>query len=289
MLYTKKSNSEMAWGGLYEPSCKKNISKIGLRTVVFGSTTAGHLLIDHLIRFEKKYPEKLNLTGIATDDPFDPDTKISVHKRIWKFYTPDEMSEMLNSVINLSASVGIECYTGSVKTDFFRELIRKWNPEVIIMCCFGQKIDSIIFNYPKHGMYNFHPSDLASRIGAGAQPFQVTMQNGNPFSRMTIHHVTELIDIGPIVGQSTQVCIVDENGNHPDDVKNLQEKIPSVCGWMGIELIKSLIELKSAESDQKLDKLDFDVLFPQAIKDRLLEKVKSDPTMYKLPDHPDIL
>lgn len=279
----------MGWGSLYEPNCKKNLKKNGLRTAVFASTTAGHLLLDHLIRLERKFPETFNLIGIATDDPLDPNTKISVQKRIWKYYNKAEMNQMRNSVVDLSASAGIECYTGSVKTDFFRKLIQKWHPEVIIMCCFGQKIDAQIYDYPTLGMYNFHPSDLAARIGAGAQPFQETILNGNQTSLMTLHHVTEVIDKGPIVGQSPPVCIVDENGNHPEDVKNLQEKIPSVCGWMGVELVKSLIELKSTSSETKIKTIDFSARFPQSIKNQLLEYVKADPELYKLPDHPDIL
>lgn len=289
MFYTQKKSSEMVWGGHFEPNCKKNLKKKGLRTVVFASTTAGHLLLDHLIRYEKKHPEELNLVGIATDDPLDTNTKISVKKRIWNYYSRSEMNEMLSSILNLSSNAGIECYTGSVKTDYFRALIQKWDPDVIIMCCFGQKIDAVIFDYPKMGMYNFHPSDLAARIGAGAHPFQETMLNGNQTSLMTIHHVTEHIDVGPIVGQSPPVCIVDERGNHPDDVKNLQEKIPSVCGWMGVELIKTLIGLKQSALYSKIDVIDFSARFPQEIKDKLLEYVKPDPSLYKLPDHPDIL
>lgn len=287
--YSKYIDEDAQWGGLYQPLSLKKGREEGLRTVIFGSTNAGALVLDSLIRFERRHPGLLNITGVATDDPLDPNTKISVQKRIWKYYDENEMRSLMNQIVELSAGEGISCYTGNVKTGYFREILRKWDPEVIIMCCFGQKIDAVIYDYPVFGMYNFHPSDLASRIGEGSKPFHGTMSNGNKTSVMTVHQVTESIDRGPIVGLSPEVKIVDETGYYPDSIITLQEKIPAICGWLSIILISEILKKRETGSGGAVSSVDFHAQIPGYIKQILMEPVKPDPSeKYILPLHPGI-
>lgn len=285
-MYTKRINEESLWGALYAPVSLKTGSGEGLRIVVFGSTNGGALVIDYLQRFEQISPGVINLVGVATDDPVDPDTKISVSKRIWRYYGKDEMILLRDKVINLSTSGGVPCYTGSVKTAYFREILRQWDPDVIIMCCFGQKVDAYIFNYPAYGMYNFHPSDLASNIGKGAQPFHDTLSNGHTASVMTVHLVNEWIDRGPIIGWSPKINIVKADGAYPESILSLQEKIPSICGWLGIELILEVIRKKLTGAAGPVGIIKFDELIPDSIKQKLMEPANDDLTdMYTLPLH----
>lgn len=286
--YQKTTSEQSEWGALFLPRNKKMLHPQALRIAVFASTTAGELLLDSLTRFERKFPGKLALVGLATDDPLDPKTRISVQKRIWHHYSSQEMKIMVNQIIDTSINHDIPCYTGNVKTDYFRKIFLEWNPDAVIMCCFGQKIDAFIYTYPAFGMYNFHPSDLAARIGAGAKPFQSTMSNGSQTSVMTIHQVTETIDVGPIVGFSPRIRISREDDSYPDDVRNLQEKIPSVCGWMGIILVEKLLEQKLASKPLAIESIDFQSAMLPTLGDKLMQPVDEDLTRYKLPLHPSI-
>jgi hypothetical protein len=285
-MYTKLINEESLWGALYTPLNPKARSGKGLRTVIFGSTNGGALVIDSLQRFEQRNPGLINLVGVATDDPCDPNTKISVPKRIWRYYSPDEMTAMRDIVIDLTTGGGTPCYTGSVKTEYFRKMLKQWDPEVIIMCCFGQKVDDFIFNYPVYGMYNFHPSDLASSIGEGSQPFHDTVNNGHTTSVMTVHLVNEWIDRGPIIGWSPKINIVKADGSYPLHILSLQEKIPSVCGWLGIELILEILKKKLTGTEGVTGFIHFDELIPDRIKQKLMEPANDDLTdRYTLPLH----
>lgn len=284
--FYKNTDERSQWGGLYEPTERKPLEKEGLRTVLFGSTTAGALVLNSLRRFEEKHPHRLNLVGIATDDPVDLLSRISLEKRIWKLYSPEERTTLRDSMIHLSIDAGISCYTGNVKTDYFRQIFNEWNPELIIMCCFGQIIDKQIFTYPDYGMYNFHPSDLAANIGAGPQPFHNTIQNGRKTSVMSVHQVTEQIDQGPVVGQSPAINICRKDGEFPESILGLQEKIPSICGWMTIELVLEAIDRKEKGVHGPISTIDFAPRIPGSIHQKLLEPVSDAiDEQYTLPWH----
>lgn len=287
--YTKITDPRSLWGGLYMPGHQLPVPEGSLRTAIFGSTGAGELLMDSLIRFEHKFPKLLKIVGVATDDPVDPDSKISVQKRIWKYYREEEMIRMMNRVISLVTDAGIPCYTGGVKTGFFRDLFMQWNPELVIVCCFGQKIDSILYNYPDYGMYNFHPSDLAAKIGLGARPFHDTINNGKRISVMTVHRLTEQIDVGPVVGNSPPIYILTADGKYPDNILSLQEKIPSICGWLGIQLVQEVIQKKESGIKGDIGTIDFDSLTPEYIKELLMQPVVNNlEERYLLPLHDSI-
>ena len=288
--YKKITNDESLWGALYLPLQEKKITNKVLKVVLFGSTNAGALVVDSLFRFERKYPDLMSLVAVATDDPSDPNTRISVNKRIWKYYNTDEMLILRNKVIDLSTHGGIPCYTGSIKTQYFRDMLQQWKPDVILMCCFGQIVDPFIYEYPVYGMYNFHPSDLAANIGVGAHPFRDTMRNGNSTSVMTIHHVNELIDRGPVVGFSSNINIKKADGSYPASILSLQEKIPSVSGWLGTELIREVIKHKEEGIQQPVSRIDFTSRTPKHIKQKLLEPANDDLSdMYTLPLHDALL
>jgi methionyl-tRNA formyltransferase len=288
--YKKIIDNESLWGALYTPLKEKKTSDKALRVVLFGSTNAGALVVDSLLRFEQKYPDMISLVAVATDDPADPDTRISVSKRIWKYYNREEMLMLRNKVIDLSTGGGIPCYTGSIKTQYFRKMLLEWKPDVILMCCFGQIVDPVIFNYPVYGMYNFHPSDLAANIGVGAQPFQDTMMNGSSTSVMTIHHVNEKIDQGPVVGFSPDINIKKADGNYPVSILSLQEKIPSVSGWLSVELISDIIKNKQAGIKKPVSSVDFAKRTPEKIKQKLVEPANDDLNdMYTIPLHDTLL
>jgi folate-dependent phosphoribosylglycinamide formyltransferase PurN len=271
------------WGRLYIPERLKTPGG-GLRILLLCSTTAGYLLLRTLIHLDSQLPGKIDIRAVATDDPLDPNARISAKKRIWKYYSEDEKARLSELVRKTTLAYGIPCYTGGVKNDYFRALLRGWDPEVIIMCCFGQKIDAPIYEFPAFGMYNFHPSDLASNIGAGAQPYTMTIENGRTTSNMILHQVTETIDAGTIVGISPAINITTANGHYPVNILVLQEKIPSVCGWMAYTLVTRILRKRERGETGKIDHIDFDEIIPSPVKELLMKPVSNDINeRYELP------
>jgi len=275
------------WGELYEPVKPKLNSGTGLRVVLFVSCNCGNTVLKCLSLFEKKHPGLLDITAVVTDDPVDPNARISLKKRIWGQYTPTERSKLKEKIIGTSMGIGIPCYTGAVKTEYFRDLYRSWNPEVLIMFCFGQKLDSFLYTFPVYGAYNFHPSDLPKQIGAGTQPFQNAIRNGLKTSPMVIHQVTELIDMGQIIGVSTPVNICLADGTYPKSLLTLLEKITSIGGWMSVQLIAEIIERKNKGLSGPQEWIDFAKILPENIKQLLMSPATNDLTeMYEVPLHP---
>jgi hypothetical protein len=284
--FEKIVKEDFQWGGLYLPRKPKNNDGNGLRLALFGSTNAGDLVLQHLLRFESLYPGRIHVTGVATDDPLDRNTRISVPKRIWSRYAHEEMLALRDRVIATSMGSGVPCYTGGVKTDAFWHIFREWGPALVIMCCFGQKIDGRIYDFPVYGMYNFHPSDLAAQIGAGPKPFEGAMQTGKSTSRMVLHLVNEVIDGGPLVASSPPINICLKDGTYPTNILSLQEKIPSVSGWMSMELLLRVLLKKDRGESGRLDFFDMESSIPRQICEKLMEPVVSDLNeRYMLPYH----
>jgi folate-dependent phosphoribosylglycinamide formyltransferase PurN len=279
--------SASGWGALYSPHKPKNNKKEGLRTVLFVSCDCGNLMLRDLAHFETLFPEKLNIVGVVTDDPLDSAAKISIKKRIWSQFPKDEHANIFQRIINSTVSLGVQCYSGAVKTDYFREIYSKWNPEALLMFCFGQKLDEPIFEYPLMGAYNFHPSDLPKKIGAGTQPFQNAIQNGLKSSPLVIHKVTDLIDVGPVIGVSPEVNICLSDGSYPSSIITLLDKITSLGGWMSVSLIDAIISRKENGKTGIVDFIDYDKVMPEEVKAVIkLPAVNDLGEKYAVPLHP---
>ncbi len=103
---------------------------------------------------------------------------------------------------------------------------------------------------------------------------------------MTVHIVNEFIDQGPIVGISPKINILKADGNYPMSIRSLQEKIPSVCGWLSVELILEIIKKKQTGTNGQVTAINFDELTPAYIKRKLMEPANDDCTdRYTLPLH----
>lgn len=285
--YEKKTQPESLWGDLFLPVKPKINRGKGIRIVLFVSCNGGNNLLQALAHYEKKYPNQLNIIGVATDDSVNPNARITIKKRVWNEYSMEERGELRNKIILSCRSIGVPLYTGSVKTDYFRNIFRSWNPEVLFMLVFGQKLDSFLFDYPPLGAYNFHPSDLPKHIGIGPQPFHEAIRKGLKTSVFTIHKITELIDIGPIIGVSTPINICLEDGTYPKNIISMFEKITCISTWMGIVLISEIIAWKAQGQIGTIPFIDFSKVLPENIQLMLMQPAKDDHTeLYTIPDHP---
>jgi len=285
--FTIVKSKDSLWGSIYVPLKPKPKKSNGLRIVLFVSCACGNQMLTDLAAFEARYSDQLDIVGVVTDDPLDSNARISLKKRIWSQFSVDERADIFQKLIDNSISQGITCYSGAVKTDFFREIYQQWNPEALIMFCYGQKIDSAIYDFPQLGAYNFHPSDLPKKIGAGTQPFQNAIQNGMKSSPMVIHKVTEQIDVGPIVGISPQINICLEDGSYPSSILTLLDKITSIGSWMGVALVEELLKIKASGTVSQVENIDFEKLMPNDLKQKLCSPAVNDLSeKYEVPLHP---
>jgi hypothetical protein len=285
--YRKILNDESLWGELYDPVRPKLNNSNGLRVVLFVSCNCGNNVLNLLARFEQKYPKLLNLAGVVTDDPVDPNARITLKKRIWSQYTPEERNNLKYKIIQSCINLGIPCYTGAVKTDYFRQIYSSWNPGALIMFCFGQKLDRFLYDFPDMGAYNLHPSDLPKQIGTGTQPFQNAIRSGLKTSPLSIHLITELIDLGPIVGVSPPVNICLADGTYPKSLLTLLEKITNIGGWMCVQLVSEMINRKARGESGPVYWMDFNKLIPAEIQQFLMSPATDDLSeMYEVAPHP---
>lgn len=266
------------WGGLIEPDSleNKDKTKTGLKVALFASWDYGYLVLETLKQFENKYPDKLNLVGLVTDNPLNPKAKISLKKRVWNLLDlPDRVIDE-TLIIESGLTHGMPVYTGNVKASSFQKLLNKWSPDVIFVCVFGQIIDSFTIHQPAYGIYNFHPSDLAKKQGAGPAPYQDLAKRNAKTARWSVHHVSEEIDCGPVVGLSPPVNVLDAKGKLPADPIVVYHKLSEVLSPLAYFLVKELVQKFELNQPAWIDHIDFDGLIPEEIKNKAMLPVTHD-------------
>ena len=74
-----------------------------------------------------------------------------------------------------------------------------YQPDVICVACFSQRIPRTILDIPRLGCLNVHPSMLP--VNRGPEPLFWTFREGSQRTGVTIHLMDEGMDTGPIVAQ----------------------------------------------------------------------------------------
>ncbi len=260
------------WGHLIQPATDENPTKnrVGLRVLGICSWTLGFLAFETLKLLEKRHPEQINIVGLVTDDPTDLKAKISKKQRFWRYYDEHQQEEFEREIIETALTFGVPCYTGEVKCDYFRQLLATWSPDLIIVSGFGQLIDQAIIDYPTMGIYNIHPADLLHHFGAGPQPWEELISRKAQTTRVTIHKVSEVIDAGDIVGQSSLINVRLANNQCSDNVRMIGEKTLIPVDHMVSELVTRIIHRKSSGLQGAVEKIDFEKLFTDDFKEQLL-------------------
>ena len=273
------AENDTRWGGLIEPAPSENADKTdaGLRVALFASWDFGYLMLETLKKFENKYPDQLNLVGLVTDHPLSPDAKISLKKRIWNLLDMPYRVIDETFIIEAGLSHGIPVYTGEVKVESFHHLLEKWKPDVILVCVFGQIIDSFTLNMPPYGIYNFHPSDLSKNQGAGTAPYNDLMLRKAKTGVWSVHYVSEDIDCGPIVGISPQVNILDVKGELPADPVVVYHKMAEILSPMAFILVKEMVSNFGLSKPGRINSVDFESLIPDGIKTKIMQPIIGDP------------
>src|SRR5262249_4954047 len=127
-----------------------------LRVSIFGSFYRGEQLIKAVLAFQQEHPHLIDFVGIATDDPFHPRT--SPHARVWQYLIDGEKAAHVHAIIALAKAHKIPIWQGNVKGAEFADIFAGWKPSIVYMGTFGQRIPPHIFEQPKYGFLNFHPT-----------------------------------------------------------------------------------------------------------------------------------
>lgn len=269
------AENDTRWGGLLEPDPEENQEKTkdGLRVVLFASWDFGYIVLETLKEFERKNPHLLNLVGLVTDDPLNPDAKISMKKRVWSLLDLPYRVIDETFIVESALSSGVPVYTGEIKVESFHDILKKWNPDAILVCVFGQVIDSLMINLPAYGIYNFHPSDLNLNLGAGPAPYEDLARRKAETTVWSVHHVSETIDGGTVIGQSPPVKVLDVKGELPSNPLLVYQKLAEALSPLVFFLINELERNYQGNKPGRINNIDFNSIFPDQIKSRLMQSV----------------
>jgi len=269
---------EVKWGELLLPAEKETATKNkeGLKVLAICSWTLGFLAFETLKLIERRLKNKINIVGLVTDDPTDQNAKISKKRRFWRYYDNHQQEEFERGILESALEFGVPCFTGDVKSEYFRDLLKKLNPDLIIVSAFGQLIDQPIIDYPTYGIYNVHPADLLNHFGAGPQPWEDLINRKAETTKVTLHKVSTTIDSGDIVGQSSPINVRLKNNEFTDNVRMIGEKTLLPVDHMVAELVCRVILKKKNNETGRIDKIDFDSLFTQKFKNKLMLPIDPD-------------
>ena len=147
--------------------------------------------------------ERVEIVGVATDDPAQPYTNAKV--RLWKYpHTADD--ETL--IRRFASSRQLPVFTGRVKSPEFHELmLNDWRPDLCLMATFGQKIPRHLVELPRRGFFNFHHSDSTWPSYPGPDPIAAMQRDGLKQLVLTMHKVSDVIDDGEFVARSHPIAI----------------------------------------------------------------------------------
>ncbi len=279
---------ESGWGEIIIPAPAENPEKTieGMRIALFCSWEFGFLVLETLKEYEKHYPERINLVGLATDNPLNSDARISMKKRIWKFFDRPEHVIMETYIIESGLNHGIPVFTGEIKTQSFHDILLGWNPDVILVCVFGQIIDSFIINFPAYGIYNIHPSDLTLHLGAGPAPYEDLVQRKAKTTVWSVHQVSEEVDSGTVIGQSPPVNVVKSDGELPTNCLIVYDKLAEPLSHLVCRLTDELVKRFGQGKTGSIEYLDFSRIFSDEIKKKIMEPIINDTPSdtFPLPD-----
>ena len=264
------------WGGLITPD-PEEVSPgpgRGARVVLFGSWLFGYVLLRTLELYQDRFPGALDLVGLVTDDPLNPDARIFAKKRVWRLVDSPHTVIDETAIISSALGRGVPVYTGEVKVDSFRRLLGQWRPDVILVCVFGQLIDARIIEVPPLGIYNFHPSDLAGHHGAGPAPCDDLAQSGAGATVWSVHQVDEGFDTGKVVGQSPPVNVLHEDGTLPGDPLVVYEKISEALGPVASLFVDEICRRYRRSERGAVDRVELEEPFPGELRARLLQPVR---------------
>ena len=115
-----------------------------------------------------------------------------------------------------SERMGLDIYQPvSIKDLEFINILKKINPEIIIVVAFGQVLPKEILEFPKYGCINVHASLLPKLRGAA--PINWSIINGDTITGITTMYMDTGLDTGDILLQNSTKIYEEENAGELHD------------------------------------------------------------------------
>ena len=108
--------------------------------------------------------------------------------------------------------------------------LASYEPDILCVACFSQRIPRLIIDLPHLGCLNVHPSLLPAN--RGPVPLFWTFRNGDHETGVTIHFLDETMDTGDILAQ--------ERIEVPDGISYTQLEMQ--CAQIGGSLLASVVQ-----------------------------------------------
>ena len=122
-------------------------------------------------------------------------------------------------------------------------LVRRADPEAIVVVAFGQILRKPLLSLPPKGCLNLHASLLPRYRGAA--PIHRALINGDRVTGVTTLYMTEAMDAGDII-LSREVAIADD-----DTVETLSSRLAAIGATLLCETLRMVAEGNAPRSPQK--------------------------------------
>lgn len=263
------------WGALLTPRSPRApaASRTTLRVMLCASFWIGQAALQAVLALQNRFPGRVQVVGVATDDALSPNARISLRKRAWALMPAAERFEVMATLADIALSAGVPVYTGEIKTPGFRRVLAAWRPDAIITCGFGQVLDTGIIGSAPYGAYNCHPTDLANGHGAGPSPWEDMAARNVTHTVWSVHQMTEVVDAGPVIAQTPPINVADAEGRLLPDARAFFYKVLPPIGWMVLKVLAALLQRRDAGCTEPLRQVEIGAGMPAALRQRLLQPV----------------
>ena len=130
-------------------------------------------------------------------------------------------------------TLGIPVYQPqSMRTEESLDIIKKYNPDVIVVAAYGQILPKAVLDAPKYGCVNIHGSLLPKY--RGASPIQQSVLNGDKITGIT----TMLMDVGLDTGDILLTCETEIGENETSG--ELFDRLSQMGGDLILETLTAL-------------------------------------------------
>lgn len=132
--------------------------------------------------------------------------------------------------------------TEDINTPEIRQEIAGYEPDLIVVIAFGQKIDKELINLPPRGAINIHGSLLPKYRGAA--PINWAIINGETETGVSIITLAEKMDAGQILAQQKTEILPDETADE------LHDRLAKIAAPLLLETIDRIADGTVVYSEQ---------------------------------------
>ena len=144
-----------------------------------------------------------------------------------------------------------------VKTPEFVEILKEYQPDIMVVVAFGQILSEEILNIPKYGCINVHGSILPQYRGAA--PIQWSIINGEEFGGVTTMYMAKGLDSGDMILKAKEKI-------KPDDTYgSLYDRLSVI----GADLLIKTLDLIEKGEVKRIPQNDDEATFAPMIKPEL--------------------